>query len=739
MSTEGDLLSAVLNDKHIHILMQANVDSLLTTHADIWKTIKDHYNLFGGVPSYDQVKKRHPDFDYNKDIKGTEYLLDEVRNEFLDSGVRAMIMSAAGYIQDKKTNEALDKVINDAAKLKRMTSRVRDIDAADADAAASYYELVEKQRENGGLGVMTGLAAFDIALPSGIMPGHFGVILAYPSIGKAMPMSTPVLTPTGWVANGDLNVGDNVIGVDGKPTKIIGIPYEGIQDSYLVTTNDGGSVICGPEHLWTVQSRDGRYTSGKTQTLTTLEILDRGLLLKSPSRQTRSVPGYKWFLPIVSPVEHETQDFIVDPYTMGFLIGDGSMTRETVYFTTDDEFCADKIAKLNPELNVNKHNKLGAQRYSITPRYMDVMRKLGLNTDSHHKRIPDQYFIGSVGQRVELLRGLMDSDGSCTKGSKAVFSTRNMGLAEDVQSLVWSLGGTAKIAVCDRGEKGVDIIVSIWTPMNPFSLPRKAERYTVRPGYRAIKSIEKIGSEHMRCISVANEDGLFVTKDYIVTHNSWLMAYFAVQAWRNGKTPLIISLEMTEAEVRNRIYTIIGDGRWSHRDLSAGKIDRQAFREWHQKVFAGKPPIHIISSDSEGGVTPIVVQGKIDQYKPSIVLLDYLNLMDSNDRAESETVKMKQLSRQLKLAAVSDNVPIVAISSATPDNVSDMNSAPTLGQVSWSKQISYDADWLIALGRETNSDVIQVVFRKNRHGVLGEFYLTVDFDKGQFIYRGIDP
>ena len=404
MSTEGDLLSAVLNDKHIHILMQANVDSLLTTHADIWKTIKDHYNLFGGVPSYDQVKKRHPDFDYNKDIKGTEYLLDEVRNEFLDSGVRAMIMSAAGYIQDKKTNEALDKVINDAAKLKRMTSRVHDIDAADADAAASYYELVEKQRENGGLGVMTGLAAFDIALPSGIMPGHFGVILAYPSIGK-----------------------------------------------------------------------------------------------------------------------------------------------------------------------------------------------------------------------------------------------------------------------------------------------------------------------------------------------SWLMAYFAVQAWRNGKTPLIISLEMTEAEVRNRIYTIIGNGRWSHRDLSAGKIDRQAFREWHQKAFTGKPPIHIVSSDNEGGVTPIVVQGKIDQYKPSIVLLDYLNLMDSNDRAESETVKMKQLSRQLKLAAVSDNVPIVAISSATPDNVSDMNSAPTLGQVSWSKQISYDADWLIALGRETNSDVIQVVFRKNRHGVLCEFYLTVDFDKGQFIYRGIDP
>ena len=151
------------------------------------------------------------------------------------------------------------------------------------------------------------------------------------------------------------------------------------------------------------------------------------------------------------------------------------------------------------------------------------------------------------------------------------------------------------------------------------------------------------------------------------------------------------------------------------------------------------PPIHIISSEGAGEITPSVVQGKIDQYKPDIIFLDYLNLMSSNDKAETETVKMKQLSRQLKLLAVSENVPIVAISSATPDDVTDMNSAPTLGQVAWSKQISYDADWLIALGRDANSDVVQIVFRKNRHGMLGEFYIIVDFDKGMFTYRGIDP
>ena len=163
------------------------------------------------------------------------------------------------------------------------------------------------------------------------------------------------------------------------------------------------------------------------------------------------------------------------------------------------------------------------------------------------------------------------------------------------------------------------------------------------------------------------------------------------------------------------------------------------FKRWHSGKFNGKPPIHIISNEGLGEVTPAVIQGKINQYRPDIVFLDYLNLMSSNEKADNETVKMKQLSRQLKILAVSEHVPIVAISSATPDDVSDMNSAPTLGQVAWSKQISYDADWLIALGREVNSDVVQIVFRKNRHGSLGEFYVIVDFDAGIFTYRGIDP
>jgi replicative DNA helicase len=216
---------------------------------------------------------------------------------------------------------------------------------------------------------------------------------------------------------------------------------------------------------------------------------------------------------------------------------------------------------------------------------------------------------------------------------------------------------------------------------------------------------------------------------------SWLALYFAVQAWKQGKSPLVISLEMSETEVRNRVFAIMGEGLWSHRKLSNGEIELDMLKNWHANKVAGKPEFHIISNDNGGEVNPSVVRGKIDQYKPDFVIVDYLQLMSPNQKSENETVRMKNLSRELKLMAISEEVPIIAISSATPDDVKDLSSAPTLGQTAWSRQIAYDADWVMALGRATNSDIIECVFRKNRNGFMGDFLVQVDFDKGYYRYK----
>jgi replicative DNA helicase len=219
---------------------------------------------------------------------------------------------------------------------------------------------------------------------------------------------------------------------------------------------------------------------------------------------------------------------------------------------------------------------------------------------------------------------------------------------------------------------------------------------------------------------------------------SWLSLYFAVQAWKQGKSPMVVSLEMSETEVRNRVFTIMGDGLWSHRKLSAGEVELDMLKSWHEKNLQGKPEFHIISNDSGGEVTPSVLRGKIDQYKPDFVIVDYLQLMSPNQKSENETVRMKNLSRELKLMAISEEVPIIAISSATPDDVNKLDTVPTLGQTAWSRQIAYDADWVMALGRGTNSDVIECVFRKNRNGFMGEFMVQADFDKGSYKYKDFE-
>ena len=220
---------------------------------------------------------------------------------------------------------------------------------------------------------------------------------------------------------------------------------------------------------------------------------------------------------------------------------------------------------------------------------------------------------------------------------------------------------------------------------------------------------------------------------YPAIGKSWLALYFAAQAWRHGYKPMIVSLEMTEYEVRNRIFTILGNGHFSHRALSAGRVDDEQFKAWAEENLKGKPPFKIISNDTGSEMTPNLITSKIDQYKPDIVIIDYLQLMtDNNGTSQNETVKIKNLSRELKLLAISQQIPVVAIASATPDDSTDLESVPQLGQVAWSRQIAYDSDWVGAMGRAANSDILEFALRKNRNGFMGNFFMEVDFDKGIF-------
>lgn len=211
---------------------------------------------------------------------------------------------------------------------------------------------------------------------------------------------------------------------------------------------------------------------------------------------------------------------------------------------------------------------------------------------------------------------------------------------------------------------------------------------------------------------------------------TWFTSYLACKAWEQGFKPMIVSLEMAPENMRDRIYTMLGSGLFRASDLSKGDINLDDFRSWATKTTEGKNSFVLVSNEGTAEVTPSTIQGKIDQHKPDLVILDYHQLFNDNKRSNSEVERNRNISRDFKLLAVTNNIPIIDITAATADDISDQDEPPMMSQVAWSKAIEYDADMAIAIHKHANTDMIEVVSRKNRHGQDFRFFLDWDINRG---------
>ena len=212
---------------------------------------------------------------------------------------------------------------------------------------------------------------------------------------------------------------------------------------------------------------------------------------------------------------------------------------------------------------------------------------------------------------------------------------------------------------------------------------------------------------------------------------TWFTSYLACKAWEQGFKPMIVSLEMTPENMRDRIYTMLGSGLFKASDFAKGDINIDDFRTWSGKKFADKNKFILVSNEGSGNVTPNAIQAKIDQHKPDIVILDYHQLFTDNNNSKAPTERNMNISREFKNLAVRNNIPIIDITAATADDITDQDNPPMMSQVAWSKAIEYDADMAMAIHKYKGTDMIEIVSRKNRHG--HDFGVFLDWD----INRGI--
>ncbi len=394
-----------------------------------------------------------------------------------------------------------------------------------------YRAQIEKSRALDGIGTRklpAGKELWDYqkATLDYLLARGGGINGDQPGLGKRLPLSEPILTPSGWCKNLELREGDWVYGHDGKPVQVEAAYSPQKSQVWKVTFSDGRYVRCDAEHLWEVERRGGH--GFKTEVLTTRQIMDWGLTVGGGTRNGVSRQIARFYVPLVQPIDHTPILFRVHPYLLGALIGDGALTGTKIAVSCPDQDIgvmqsAEKCLPNGFHFRENRHPN--CPQYIISdPTKRDAFHHriaaLGLNVKSPERFIPEIYLMGSITQRQDLLAGLMDTDGSCSR-NRTTYHSKSARLAEDVAQLVRSLGGWAKVRKYERSDgKGINYQVNVKTNFCPFHLERKAAQWRPSNIKLAISEIVADGEEFQRCIKIADPRGLFVTRGYTLTHNT---------------------------------------------------------------------------------------------------------------------------------------------------------------------------------------------------------------------------
>ncbi|HEY0379665.1 MAG TPA: PhoH family protein [Pyrinomonadaceae bacterium] len=452
--------------------------------------------------------------------------------------------------------------------------------------------------------------------------------------GRAHPLHSKILTPSGWRQMGSLKIGDFVIGSDGKPTAVTGVFPQGEKLVYRVTMTDRASALACAEHLWAVRTASDKRRHKALRVMQTQEMMGN----------LRCFHQYRYELPLLSaPVEWTFKQTPLDPYSLGLLLGDGCLTGKTSpsFSTSDAELVSSlEFALADMKLSFRRKSTVdyvitnpaaGRGWTGIRNPLTQVLRGLQLSgTYSSTKFVPENYLYNSAEVRLAVLQGLLDTDGGpvtqAGRTCRIQYTTTSERLRDDVLFLVRSLGGVAywrrrkaegRKPGLARGREVLHrndaFVMDIRLPrgLEPFRLERKARIYHEHGGgrpVRFIKSIEPVGVQQTQCISVAAADSLYVTDDFILTHNTLSSAFIILDEAQN-----------TTSEQMKMFLTRIGfgskaviTGDVTQIDLPTGK--RSGLIE-AERVLSGVEDIEFIYFTEKDVVRHRLVQMIIKAYE----------------------------------------------------------------------------------------------------------------------------
>ncbi|MET3216174.1 UNVERIFIED_ORG: replicative DNA helicase [Burkholderia territorii] len=593
-------------------------------------------------------------------------------------------------------------------------------------------------------GTPTGFVDLD-RMTSGMHGGELIIVAGRPSMGKAQPLDARVRTLTGWKPMGELAVGDALASVDGAPSIVTGIYPQGERQVYRVRFSDGRSAECCDEHLWCVHFREWEkprvLSTAEIRTLLTRERYRNRLWIDMPSGEF----GHREALP-------------VDPWVLGALLGDGALGGTAVRFSVKAE---ETLNRMRERVDASLELEYAGQydwRIKRRPSTATVARpsanplkaaleQLGVwGRTSYDKFIPRLYLDADKDTRLDVLRGLLDTDGWVESWGTVRYSTASAQLASDVRELARSLGAWCQVAekatsFTVDGERKAGPTAYICTishpdPQNLFLFEGKRERLTAgrtRRKLPVITGIEPSRRTATQCISVSHPSRLYVTDDYVVTHNTaFSMNIGEYVAVEYGLPVAVFSMEMPGTQLVMRMLGSIG--RLDQHRMRTGRLTDE---DWPKLTHAVQKMSEAqLFIDETGGLNPMELRSRARRLarqcgKLGLIIVDYLQLMSGSSQGENRATEISEISRSLKSLAKELDVPVIALSQLNRGLEQRPNKRPVMSDLRESGAIEQDADVILFIYRDEvyNPDspdkgTAEIIIGKQRNGPIGPVRLT---------------
>jgi replicative DNA helicase len=674
-----------------------------------------------------------------------------------------------GYAGDGDADELVDRA---QAEIYGVTERrVTEDFLPLSEIMPGALDEIEAIGSRGGVmtGVPTGFADLD-ALTNGLHAGQMVVIAARPAIGKALAVDTPLPTPSGWTTMGEVAVGDQLIGADGRPTTVVAATdVMNGRPCYEVEFSDGEVIVADSQHQWVTwdertrkaydyhrgpgtpaypddwatwtssRSSDFLYSPGDrdqmrqlraaglsaaqigsafARTATAIEqqwdrserIASREARVKPRSTEelastlrTRGQNNHA--IPAVRPLCLPDAALPIDPYVLGYLLGDGDSngSGRVACDPKDRAWLIEEFRALG--CDTAEHADPG--HFGLRG-IRSGWRSLGLATGKH---IPAAYLRTSFTQRLALVQGLVDSDGYVDNHGAYRFSNVNKRLVDAFVELTVSLGCVPQVHCRGRrtragrpSRESWDVIVPTALPL--ARLPRKAlaarRAWKREQVSRYIVDVRAVPSVPVRCVQVDSSDQLYLAgRSMIPTHNSTLALDLARAAAVKHRMPAVLfSLEMSRNEITMRLLS--AEARVPLHAMRTGQMGEEDWTRLARRMSeVVDAPLFI---DDSPNMSMMEIRSKCRRLKQRhdlrMVIVDYLQLMSSPRRVENRQQEVSEMSRSLKLLAKEIDVPVVAISQLNRGPEQRNDKRPLLSDLRESGSIEQDSDVVILLHRE---------------------------------------